>query len=385
MRGTLPGSKISMGEPNFTPLFFLLLALALGFLALVYYWYTHVSKPVELKRFKENPILSPRREVWWESEAVFNPAALYSDGRVHLLYRALGPDGISRIGYASSADGIHFDERLPHPVFQPDRSFGIPNQNRIYGPLSYSQTSYASGGGWGGCEDPRMVKIDDHVHMTFVAFDGWGFVRVALASILHASFLGKKWNWKQPVLMSPPGEIHKNWVLFPEKINGKYAILHSLTPKILVDYVDNLEAFDGTKFIYGSTRAGGREGEWDNIVRGAGAPPIKTPYGWLLFYHGMNSQEPHIGYKVGAMLLDLDDPTQVLYRSAYPILTPNEWYEHDWKPNVVMATGAVVVGDELLVYYGGGDKHIAAARTDLRDFIRRLQTDEHIVLTPVTL
>jgi predicted GH43/DUF377 family glycosyl hydrolase len=374
-----------MGEPNFTTLFLALGALALGVIALFLYWLSHVRRPVTLKRLKENPILEPRPDIWWESEAVFNPAALYSDGRVHLLYRALGTDGISRIGYASSPDGIHFDERLPHPVFQPDRRFGIPDHNRIYGPLSYSQTSYASGGGWGGCEDPRMVKIDDHVHMTFVAFDGWGFVRVALASILHASFVGKKWNWKQPVLLSPPGEIHKNWVLFPEKINGKFAVLHSITPNILVDYVDALEEFDGTKFIYGSTRYGGREGEWDNIVRGAGAPPIKTPYGWLLFYHGMNSNEPHIGYKVGAMLLDLDDPTQVLYRSAHPILTPTEWYEHDWKPNVVMATGAVVVGDELIVYYGGGDKRIAAARADLRDFVRKLQTDEHIVLTPVTL
>lgn len=374
-----------MGEPNFLPLFVALGVLLVGFVALVLYWFLQVRRPVRLLRLKENPILEPDPGHWWESEAVFNPAALYSGGRVHLLYRALGTDGISRIGYASSSDGIHFDERLPYPVFQPDRSFGIPNHNRVYGPLSYSQTSYASGGGWGGCEDPRMVKIDNHVHMTFVAFDGWGFVRVALASILHNSFLGKKWSWKQPVLLSPPGEIHKNWVLFPEKINGKFAILHSITPKILVDYVDALEQFDGTKFIYGSTRQGGRKDEWDDIVRGAGAPPIKTPYGWLLLYHGMSSKEPHIGYKVGAMLLDLDDPTRVLYRSAHPILIPEEWYEHDWKPHVVMATGAVVVGDDLLVYYGGGDKRIAAARADLRDFIRRLQTNEHIALSPVRL
>lgn len=374
-----------MDEPNLFFLFFALIALGFGFLALFFYWLSHVRRPIDLKRCGENPILEPRQNVWWESEAVFNPAALYSGGRVHLLYRALGTDGISRIGYASSKDGVHFDERLPHPVFQPDRSFGIPNTNRIYGPLSYSQTAYASGGGWGGCEDPRMVKIDEHVHMTFVAFDGWGFVRVALASILHSNFLGKKWSWKNPALLSPPGEIHKNWVLFPEKIRGKFAILHSITPKILIDYVDDLERFDGTKFIYGSTRAGGRPGEWDDIVRGAGAPPIKTPFGWLLFYHGMNSKEPHIGYKVGVMLLDLDDPTNILYRSSYPILIPEEWYEHDWKPNVIMATGAVVVGDDLLVYYGGGDKRIAAARANLREFIRQLKTDEHIVLTPVKL
>ena len=374
-----------MGGPDFFVFFLVLSALALGCLALFFFWLSQVRRKVGLKRLKENPILGPRPEHWWESEAVFNPAALYSGGRVHLLYRALGRDGISRIGYASSADGIHFDERLPYPVFQPSGNFGIPEQSRVYGPLSYNQTAYASGGGWGGCEDPRLVKIDDHVHMTFVAFDGWGFVRVALASILHTHFMGKKWSWKRPVLLSPPGEIHKNWVLFPEKINGKFAILHSITPNILIDYVSDLEEFDGTKFIYGSTRTGGREAHWDDIVRGAGAPPIKTRDGWLLFYHGMSSKEPGVGYNVGAMLLDLDNPTHILYRSAYPILTPREWYEHDWKPNVIMATGAVVVGDEVLVYYGGGDKRIAVAKANLRDFIRRLQAHEHIVLTPVTL
>src|SRR5258708_5076155 len=68
------------------------------------------------KRSSENPIINPTRYSW-ESAAVFNPAAIIKDGRVHLFYRALGADGVSRIGYVSSPDGIHFDERLPYPVF----------------------------------------------------------------------------------------------------------------------------------------------------------------------------------------------------------------------------------------------------------------------------
>jgi len=361
-------------------------AIILGFIALLGFWWFEVRKPFNLKRSHKNPVLEPDPTHWWESHSVFNPAAVYDNGRVHILYRAMGSDGISRIGYASSKDGIHFDERLPYPVFSPTRDFGIPSSSRVYGPLSYSQVAYASGGGWGGCEDPRLVSIDNRVYMTFVAFDGWGFVRMALTSLLKKDFLKKDWTWRTPALLSPPNEVHKNWVLFPEKIGGRYAILHSITPKILIEYVDSLEQFDDPNyFIRGSTRAGGREGKWDDIVRGAGAPPIKTPYGWLLFYHGMNSREPHVGYKVGAMLLDLDDPRRVLYRSNNPVLEPKEWYEHDWKPNVVMATGAVVMGDDLLVYYGGGDKRVAVARANLRDFVRQLMQGEHAELKPVTM
>ena len=373
-----------MAESDLLTPFLVLLAIGLGFLALFFFWLAQVRKPIRLNRSDKNPVLEPNPAHWWESEAVFNPAAVYDNGRVHVLYRAMGADGISRIGYASSKDGIHFDERLPYPVFSPTRDFGLPERNRVYGPLSYSQTAYASGGGWGGCEDPRAVKIGDEILMTFVAFDGWGFVRVALTSILNKDFLQKEWVWKNPALLSPPNEIHKNWVLFPEKVNGKYAILHSITPKILIEYVDNLEEFDSpNRFIKGSTRHGGREGKWDDVVRGAGAPPIKTPHGWLLFYHGMNSQQSHIGYKVGAMLLDLDDPRRVLYRTNYPVLEPKEWYEHDWKPNVIMATGAVVMGEDLLVYYGGGDKRVAVAKANLRDFIRQMMHGEHAELKPV--
>jgi predicted GH43/DUF377 family glycosyl hydrolase len=173
-------------------------------------------------------------------------------------------------------------------------------------------------------------------------------------------------------------------VLFPEKIRGKYAILHSISPpKPSVEYVDTLEEFDGTKFIKSRYNRDGRDGHWDASMRGAGAPPIKTSEGWLLFYHGMNPSNPDVGYKVGAMLLDLEDPTKILFRSKYPVLEPKEWYENEWKYGVIMATGACVVGPNLLVYYGGGDKHIGVARANLRDFLRQLTHEEHAVVEPV--
>jgi predicted GH43/DUF377 family glycosyl hydrolase len=357
----------------------LLLALCLLLFALFCLLHFGPSAPwkVELSRLPQNPVLSPIASSWWESEAVFNPAAVYENGRVHLLYRALGSDGVSRIGYASSSDGIHFDERLPYPVFTPSHDFTTARAGRVYPTLSYNTQTYASGGGWGGSEDPRIVRIDDSMYMTFTAFDGWGFLRMAMSRIKAKDFIAKKWNWNAPVLLSPPNEINKNWLIFPEKINGKYAVLHSVTPQIKIEYVDSLEHFDGKTFIKGSTRSGGRPGQWDSIVRGAGAPPLKTKDGWLLLYHGFSEKHPEVGYKVGAMLLDLKDPTRIRYRSSAPILESKEWYENDWKPGVTYASGTVIVGKDLLVYYGGGDKHIAVAKINLDSFLESLQSSEN--------
>lgn len=369
-----------MGAPDLSQLFLVLCAILLGCLALFLFWFSQIRRPVALRRNAHNPILRPLPQHWWEAEAVFNPAAIYEGGRVHLLYRAMGSDGISRIGYASSKDGIHFDERLPYPVYEPRRGFGIPTPERRYGPLTYSQTAYASGGGWGGAEDPRMVRIENDVYMTFVAFDGWGFVRMALASLPVGDLLQKRWHWSAPALISPPNEMHKNWVLFPEKINGKFAVLHRVAPEIEIEYLEDLnELYQDHVFIKSGPPQGGRTGYWDEKMRGAGAPPIKTAEGWLLLYHATHEGK----YKIGAMLLDLKNPTKVRYRSATAILSPEEWYENDWKPGVVYGSAAIIKDGELFVYYGGGDKYVAAARANLKEFLHKLTSNQHAELTPV--
>lgn len=357
-----------------------------GLISLALYWWREMRKPLALTRLTQNPVLEPDPTHWWESEAVFNPAALYAGGRVHVLYRALGADGVSRIGYASSADGIHFDERVPYPVFEARGEHMLPNHSRRWGPLTYHPGLYASGGGWGGSEDPRMVEIEDKVYMTFTAFQGWDSARIGLTQLSLQDFLRKNWQWRLPALISPPGEVHKNWLLFPEKINDKYAILTSVTPSVAVDYLDKLEKLDDPDvYLTSPGRSGGRKGHWDSVVRGAGAPPLKTREGWLLFYHAMDEREPSIGYKVGAMLLDLNDPTKILYRSHNPVLEAKEWYENDWKVGVTYLSGAVIVGENLIVYYGGGDKRIAAARANLHDFLQHLASGRHVYLEPVTV
>jgi predicted GH43/DUF377 family glycosyl hydrolase len=368
-------------------LFALLLAVSVGFAALFAFWLIAIlwspsRRKLALERAQENPILGPDPTHWWESEAVFNPGAFVDQGRVHLFYRALGHDGISRIGYAESGDGVHFD-RSREPVFDWGAGF-VPPKSLSYSTLTYNTDTYASGGGWGGCEDPRVVVIDDRAYMTFGIFENWASQRMAVTSISLPELRKKRWKWLPHIAISKRNETNKNWVLFPEKINGKFAILHALTPNILIKYVDSLQELENNP-IKSNNHRSGRPGHWDAFVRGAASPPIKTEFGWLLLYHGMNPDESSVGYKVGAMLLDLADPTKILYRTDAPILEPTHWYENDWKPGVVYASGAVVFGDDLIVYYGGGDKYIAAAKANLAHFLRSLTQHKNLQLTPVAV
>jgi predicted GH43/DUF377 family glycosyl hydrolase len=336
-----------------------------------------------LKKHPKNPIIAPSTKNEWENQAVFNPAAIYDNGKVHLLYRAIGSNGISVLGYASSSDGFNFDHRLDHPVYEPVDG-GLPDLGRdtkSHKTRTYNPLLYTSGGGWGGCEDPRAVKIGKRIYVTYLAFGGWNSMRLAITSISEKDLEDENWKWTKPRYISPPGQVHKNWVLFPEKIKGKYAILHSITPKISVHYVSSLKEFNGHKFIRSQAPLGGRQEYWDNKVRGAGPPPIKTKLGWLVLYHANDAFDPH-KYKLGAMILDKDDPTKVLYRTSYPIMSPDMSYENNGKPGVVYASGAIIKDNELLIYYGGADKVVCVASAPIDEFLEKIKEDVQIELRP---
>ncbi len=321
-----------------------------------------------LERAAENPILKLRSDHSWESEYVFNAAALYLDGKVHLVYRAIGGSGLSVFGYASSKDGIHIDERLNDPIYMCAGPHVYPKAC----PAKQSSYSYASGGSWSGCEDPRLTRIDDTIYMTYTSFNGWcaSAPGIALTSISVADFLHKRWNWEKPRLLSPPNEMHKNWVIFPEKIDGKFAVLHSISPDILIDYFDDLTGDDS--YIKSHYSSKGREAHWDNWVRGVGPPPIKTEEGWLVLYHAMDKRDPN-RYKMGAMVLDAEDPTKIVKRASFPLLEPDARYENiGFKPGVIYSCGAVVINDKLFVYYGAADTVVCVATTDLNRLLGRL-------------
>ena len=349
-----------------------------------------VSKktPSLIKKFQGNPIIEPVANSFWEGEAVLNPAAVVHNGRIHLFYRAMGGDGMSRIGYISSKDGFHFEDRLPFPVYTAENVEAAKSHHPYTSParLVYNTDLYSSGGGWGGCEDPRAVKIDGRIYMTFNMFNGWNSMRVGFTSISEHDLTYKNWNWSPFAYLSRPGDRQKNWVLFPEKINGKFALFYNLDKgdpsRVHIAYLDELDMNQTPS----ATEAPDPHVLPDHVVawhhrtRSAAAPPIKTADGWLLFYHAMDKNDPD-RYKVGAMLLDLKDPTKVLYRSSTPLLAPDEWYENDWKPGIVYASGAVIKDGTLFLYYGGGDKRIAVASANLKEFIQQLKNNKPTIFS----
>ncbi len=326
---------------------------------------------LKLRKNKNNPILLPCENNCWEANGSFNSAALHLDNKVHLIYRAVGHDGASSLGYAASKDGFRITERASRPIYSPKEAFEFVGPPRKRKKLTrYPYLSGGSWGGWGGCEDPRLCEMEKEgrIFMTYTAFNGWQAPGVALTSIKTEDFLNKRWRWKKSRLISPPGEIQKNWVLFPEKINGKYAILHGISPNILIDYFDSLEGDWAIKSHYSKSSEGLK---WENFLRGVGSPPIKTEYGWLVFYHAMDHKHPD-RYKLGVMLLDYQNPQKILSRYHEPILEPSELYENEGKAGVVYVCGAVLKGKKVFVYYGGADRVTCVATIFLKDLLEGL-------------
>lgn len=327
------------------------------------------------QKANDNPILSPRPENDWESVATFNPAAIYLDGKVHILYRAMGSAWRSVLGYVSGEDGIHFDTRLSYPVYSPREPFELAATDG-----ANIQHRLMSGGGLSGCEDPRLTEIDGRVYLTYVAFNGYNLPRIALTYISVEDFLNHRWNWSPPKLISRPGEINKSCVIFPEKINGKYVIFHRVFPNLLIDFVDDLEFRDGM-YLKGEYAIEPRANTWDSRKIGAGATPIKTEEGWLLITYGVDNRDAG-KYKIGAMLLDLDDPTTVLYRTDVPMLEPEEWYENKGhKAGVAYPGGAILKDGTVFVYYGGADTFSCVAYQKLDIILGVLKKGSKILLT----
>jgi beta-1,2-mannobiose phosphorylase / 1,2-beta-oligomannan phosphorylase len=310
---------------------------------------------LKLKRFFDNPILLPNPQNKWEAQAVFNPAAIYEQGRVHIVYRAMSNDNTSVLGYASSSDGERITERLPEPIYVPCKEF---------------EAKLVPGGN-SGCEDPRITRIGDELYMCYTAYNGRDLPRVALTHIKLDDFLKKNWDWAEPVLISPPGMDDKDAAIFPKKIKGKYVILHRLGGSIWIDYVDSLD-FDGNRWIYGQVLMEPTTMPRVHKKIGIAGPPIETQYGWLLLCHGVTVKGSI--YDIKAALLALDDPLSVIGRTYSTIMEPEAEYEkYGIVNNVVFSCGAVVIQDTLYFYYGGGDKVIGVATIGMNDLLEKLR------------
>jgi predicted GH43/DUF377 family glycosyl hydrolase len=281
-----------------------------------------------MARFKGNPILEPIEDHPWESKYVFNPAMVMIENRIHIFYRAMGDDNISRIGYALTRDGYSIDERLEHPVFEPANSL-----EKF------------------GCEDPRLTVFKGWCAMTYTAYGD--IFQIGITTITYDNILNKRWNWGKRIYPFPNVR-NKNAVIFPKKIQNNYVLLHRIEPDICIAYSPDLKTWTESGIVMRPRTNG-----WDSWRIGAAAPPIELDQGWLLIYHGVDSDRI---YRLGAAILDKNDPKKVLFRTQKPILEPVEDYElHGLVPNVVFSCGSVLRGDELILCYGAADKVIGVA------------------------
>lgn len=295
-----------------------------------------------LERYTRQPILVPDPTSNWECCNVFNPSVIFHRGLFHMHYRAQGLDWISRIGYAVSEDGVHWN-RLRHPVFSP----GAPPESR-------------------GVEDPRVTEIEGMFYMTYTAFGAAGggptVAGGGITPMIARSQNLITWERIGPVVR---GEDNKDHVLFPHRIKGRYALLHRRRPWVWLAYSDDLLTWPEKDMrpIFGPRE----DNWWDNACVGANGVPIKTEHGWLCLYHAYD--RGHV-YRFGVVLLDLDEPSRVLHRPQEPIFWPEEiWELRGDVPNVVFSCGNVVVGDKVYVYYGGADHVIGLATASLAELV----------------
>ena len=205
--------------------------------------------------------------------------------------------------------------------------------------------------------------------MTYTAYDGTNPPRVALTSISIDDFLKRQWNWEEPQLISHPGTDDKDACIIKSKNTDEYIAFHRLGVEIWIDIRKNLN-FNEQTYLAGKILAHPRDDKWDNVKIGIAGPPIETEKGWLLLYHGVGSGENGNVYKVGAMLLDYDDPYKILGRSDEPIFEPEEPYEKEGEvPNVVFPCGSVILNDILYTYYGGADKVVGVAAIPVKSLL----------------
>ncbi|WP_082391424.1 glycoside hydrolase family 130 protein [Thermococcus sp. EP1] len=273
-------------------------------------------------RVSDKPILSPG-EYPFESKAAFNPAAIVVNDTIYLFYRAQDNKFRSYIALATSKDGINF-KKYPQPVIYPT----LPEERM-------------------GCEDPRIVKINDTYYMTYTAFDG-STARLAIASskdLIH---------WEKHGIVFPEWPWTKSGAILPVKINGSYIMFFG-DWKIWIAYSKDLIHW---KADWKNPILEARLKMFDERLVEPGPPPILTDRGILLFYNGASWEK---GYSVGWVLLDPSNPYRVIARSDEPIFEPQLlWEKVGNVPNVVFAEGLVRYKGKWIMYYGATDKYTGA-------------------------
>lgn len=294
-----------------------------------------------LHRWEGNPAITIE-DVPFRANTVFNGTPMVTENGVFLLLRVEGQQGYSFFALARSSDGLRFklDEK---PVMMPAKS----------GPYAKYESK--------GIEDPRATVIDGTCFIMYTAVGQWG-PRIAIARTEDYV------NYERMGIVSEPG--NKDGVLFPRKIDGRYARLDRPIGigrgSIWLSYSPDLLNWGDSEVVISP-----RAGYWDDFRIGASVPPIETEKGWLEIYHGVKMTSAGPIYRMGTVLLDLDDPSKVIKRSAMPILSPREDYERIGDVyNVCFGCGALVnEKGNMKVYYGAADTSICVALCSMEELL----------------
>jgi predicted GH43/DUF377 family glycosyl hydrolase len=294
-------------------------------------------------RVSQAPIISPRGD-GWESAGTFNPAVVRRGAEFVMLYRAQNHSGTSVLGYATSRDGIHFVRRS-RPVLWP-------------------QAPYEKNG---GVEDPRLVEIGGDYYLTYT-----GYNKADAQLCLAKSPNLVQWTRLGVIMPANKGRWNVHWTksgaILNRKINGHYwmyfmgdAAGENGANQMGVAYSDDL--IHWTEPL-NHPILGHRSGMFDSRVVEPGPPPVLTDKGILLIYNGADDK---LAYRTGWALFDKHDPTHVLARSDKPVFeAKQEWEKVGQVPSVVFVEGLVREPTRWLLYYGGADKYVGVASTQLK-------------------
>ncbi len=300
----------------------------------------------DFERVKNEPVLSPRAGLF-DSAGAFNPAVAEYKGKVIMLYRAQDKDGVSRIGFAESDDGINFKA----------------DQKALLDPKEAYEKD-------GGLEDPRLVKIDRFYYLTYT-----GYNKKDAQLCLAVSTDLRKWNRMGVIMPAGKGIWNVRWTksgaIIPKKIDGKYWMFY------MGDAANG--GNDQTGIAWSKDPSNTwldaskepilprRPGMFDSRVVEPGPAPIFTKDGILLIYNGADD---NLVYRTGWALFDKTDPRKLIARCSKPIFVPEKkWEKEGQVPNVVFVEGALKKGDKWLFYYGAADTHVGVAESKLHDLI----------------
>jgi predicted GH43/DUF377 family glycosyl hydrolase len=302
------------------------------------------------RRHPGNPILTV--DSWpYPANSVFNAATASLNGQTLLLVRVEDFRGISHLTVARSEDGVTGWDVDPRPTFVAD-------------PESFPEELW-------GIEDPRLTWLEERGEwaVAYTAYSEGGPL-VALATTRDF----RTFERLGPV-MAPED---KDAALFPVRFNGRWAMIHRpistyvrLGAHIWVSFSPDLKHWGDHQHVILA-----RKGSWWDANRvGLCAPPLDTPDGWLILYHGVRTTPSGSIYRLGLALLHRDDPTRLTHRTDEWVFGPREPYEREGDvDDVVFPCGWIRDGDTIRMYYGAADLSIALATASLEkllDFVRR--------------